>query len=120
MVFAVDGLEAETEHESYAAQSREDEHRGGVVVGQRVCNARICSRQHAPDDDREEVETDVLNPEDHRIGRAEHAAVHELRYAGPQRRGYQRERDTQQDDGRIGDQGRLRGGQDEREGGSRS
>ena len=69
--------------------------RGSVVELRGVGHTLVGSVEHLTDEEREEPQTDILNPEDQCVGRTNHLGIDELRHAGPQRGRYEREGSTE-------------------------
>lgn len=113
----VECLQIDGEEESENAEACEDEQRHGVVVRDELgtcclsCDNRrvvgVGRSEEVADELRNEAETDVLHPEDKAVGRTENLLVDDLRNAWPQSCRHESERDAEQYDSRVGDDGAL-------------
>lgn len=113
----VECLQIDGEEESKNTEACEDEQRHGVVVRDELragclgCDNRrvvgVGRGEEVADELRNEAETDVLHPEDEAVSRTENLLVDNLRNAWPQSCRHESERDAEQYDSRVGNDGTL-------------
>ena len=113
----VERLQIDGEEEGKHTEACEDEQRHGVVVRDELStgclscdNCRVVGvgrGEEVADELRNEAETDVLHPEDEAVSRAENLLVDNLRNAWPESCRNESERDAEQYDSRVGDDGAL-------------
>ena len=97
----VDDLQQEAEQQGGNTEARQHDERRGVVELGGIGDSGIGGVEHLADEQGEEPQADVLNPENEGVGRADDLGVDELRNAGPQGGGHEREAGAENKDGGI-------------------
>ena len=105
MLLAIDDLKVEANQHGRDAETCEHDERPSVVQLVRRSAGGVGAGQHIADQDREEPQSNVLDPEDQGISGAEDLLIDELRDGRPQSRGDQREAGSEHQDRDIGDDG---------------